>query len=62
MIFSEVNVIANEQISKGDILSIFWDELEETYKARRLAMEDDRIGGIAKHSANKGENITILTY
>jgi len=62
MELSEVNVIADEQISKDDMLSMFWDELEETFKARPLKMEDNRVGGIAKHSANKGENITVLTY
>ena len=58
---NEVTVIADEQISKDDMLSMFWDELDETFKARPLTMEDNRVGGIAKHSANKGENIIVLT-
>ena len=57
-----VYVIADETISRGDMLSMYWDILEETFKARVLTMEDDCVAGIAENSATKGEKVRILTH
>ena len=59
---NKVTIIADETIETGDMLSMFWDEIDETFKARLLTMEDNFVCGIAEHGANKGESIRVSTY
>ena len=59
---NRVTIIADETIETGDMLSMFWDEFDETFKARRLSMEDTFVCGIAEHGANKGESIRVITH
>ena len=54
-----IKVIADEKIRCGEMLFLFWDELEEIYRARLVDVGDDFIGGFALSNAEKGNIVEV---